>query len=247
VEGPLQRTRTPLLLGHRGARPLSHFRLGAAKPKVPPENTFASFEYALASGCDGFEFDVRATRDGKLAICHNAWVRGYKVGASSFESLCSRCQTIFPCLQDVLRDFGNRAYLDIEVKVSGCETEVVEAIRENRPISAYMVSSFLPQLLRHIHHLDRSVPLGYVCNRAANLPIWRELPIQVFLPHHLLITRDLVERVHERGIQVYAWTVNRDQELRQFAEWGVDGLISDDPKLLHRVFRERASIAARTD
>jgi len=197
VQGGLQSARTrPLLLGHRGARSLTHFRLRAAKPNVPPENTLASFEYALASGCDGFEFDVRATRDGKLAICHNAWVRGHKVDASSFESLCSRCRTTLPCLQDVLRGFGNRAYLDIEVKASGCETNVVEAIRQHRPISRYMVSSFLPQVLRQVHHLDHSVPLGYVCNRAVNLPIWRDLPIKVFLPHHLLITKDLVDRVH---------------------------------------------------
>ena len=37
----------PLLLGHRGA--------GAHK--VIPENTPASFDQALADGCDGFEFD----------------------------------------------------------------------------------------------------------------------------------------------------------------------------------------------
>ncbi len=34
----------PLLLGHRGAR----------SEKSPPENTFAAFDFALASGCDGF-------------------------------------------------------------------------------------------------------------------------------------------------------------------------------------------------
>jgi len=236
----------PLLLGHRGARPLSRFRLATAKENIPPENTHACFEYALANGCDGFEFDVRATRDGRLVICHNAWVRGYKVSASSFETVCARCRMILPRLEDVLSVFGNRAYLDIEVKVPGCEPRIVEAIRKHRPSSGFMVSSFLPQVLRHAHHLDRSVPLGYVCNRASNIAAWRALPIQVFLPHHKLITRDLVEHVHERGIQIYTWTVNREAELRQFAEWGVDGLISDDPKLLHRVFRRPAPMVSKS-
>ena len=48
----------PLLLGHRGAR------VG----KSIPENTLASFDLALASGCDGFEFDVRLTADGQAVV-----------------------------------------------------------------------------------------------------------------------------------------------------------------------------------
>ena len=44
----------PLLLGHRGAR----------SEKSIPENTLASFDLR-SPGCDGFEFDVRLTAEGK--------------------------------------------------------------------------------------------------------------------------------------------------------------------------------------
>lgn len=46
----------PLIIGHRGAA------------AVAPENTFASFNRALADGADGIEFDVRLTSDG-IPIC----------------------------------------------------------------------------------------------------------------------------------------------------------------------------------
>src|ERR1039458_2799906 len=59
----------PLLLGHRGARAL----------KSIPENTLASFDQALADGCDGFEFDVRLTEDEEAVVCHDAKVSGYDV------------------------------------------------------------------------------------------------------------------------------------------------------------------------
>lgn len=227
----------PLLLGHRGARAVSRFQRQIAKGKLPPENTHACFEYALAGGCDGFEFDVRVTRDGKLVICHNAWLRGYKVSASMFDTLCSRCGYDLACLEDVLSEFGDRAYLDIEVKVPGCENDIVELLRQYRPAS-YLVSSFLPAVLRRVRHLDRSVPLGYVCNRGSSVATWRELPIQVLLPHSKLVTRELIAHAHKRKVLVYTWTVNSEGELRQFADWGVDGLISDDPKLLRSVFIE---------
>jgi len=57
----------PLLLGHRGAR----------AEKSIPENTLASFDCALAQGCDGFEFDVRLSADGQPVICHDTRVHGF--------------------------------------------------------------------------------------------------------------------------------------------------------------------------
>lgn len=226
----------PLLLGHRGARPVSRFRLSAVAASVPAENSLDCFEYALASGCDGFEFDVRVTRDERLVICHNAWVGGYKVSASAFESLCARNGAQLACLEDVLQAFRDRAYLDIEVKAPGGEELIVKAIRHRRPRCGYLLSSFLPKVLRRLHELDPALPLGYLCDRSYSTSLWRKLPIEAFLPHHKLITQALVEQVHARGRQIFTWTVNSEKELRQLAEWGVDGLISDDPKLLSSAF-----------
>lgn len=47
------------IIGHRGAAGLA------------PENTIPSIEAAAAAGVDMIEFDVRATRDGKLVIFHD--------------------------------------------------------------------------------------------------------------------------------------------------------------------------------
>ena len=235
----------PLLLGHRGARPVPRLSVGAGRRTIPPENSLDCFEYALANGCDGFEFDVRITRDRRLVICHNAWVGGYKVSASAFESLCARNGTRLACLEDVLRAFGDRAYLDIEVKVPGGEELIVKAVRHCRPRCGYLLSSFLPEVLRRLHEIDSALPLGYLCDRSRNISLWRRLPIEVFLPHHRLITQTLVDEVQERGRQIFTWTVNSESELHELGEWGVDGLISDDPKLLSDAFPMSSGKAQR--
>jgi len=33
-------------------------------------------------------------------------------------------------------------------------------------------------------------------------------------------------------VGVMTWTVNRETDMLRLASWGIDGLISDDPKLL---------------
>ena len=35
------------------------------------ENTIDAFNYAVCSGCDGFEFDVRFTSDRHSVLCHD--------------------------------------------------------------------------------------------------------------------------------------------------------------------------------
>src|SRR5271167_3343491 len=98
-----------LLLGHRGAR---------ASREIP-ENTLASFELCLQHRCDGFEFDVRLSADGQAVICHDATVGGISIAKTAAKNLP------LPTLEEVLRTFAYRAFLDIELKVAGLEKAVL--------------------------------------------------------------------------------------------------------------------------
>ena len=100
----------------------------------------------------------------------------------------------------------------------------------------FIVSSFFPDVLSRMRALDGAVPLGFICDRDEAMAIWRELPIQVFLPCHDMVTKLLVDEVHRRGRAIMTWTVNSDQQMLQLAEWGIDGLISDVPELLYQTF-----------
>lgn len=221
----------PWLLGHRGVR----FRgLQRFLSTAPTENSLAAFERALSSGCDGFEFDVRHTRDGRHVLWHNPKLNGRVIAAADFADLAAGHGNHLACLEEALEQFGPRAYLDIEMKVAGHEESVVAALKQHPPQRAYIVSSFLPQVLLRLRDIDDQVPLGYICEHAALMDRWRELPIKVFLPRHDLVSPELIEEVHQHGNQIMTWTVNSRRRLQELANWGVDGLISDEPQLLFR-------------
>ena len=221
----------PLLLGHRGLRLRGLRRLTST---APTENSLAAFECALSQGCDGFEFDVRHTRDGHIVLWHDPEFNGRDIAATDSRELVAHDGIHLACLEEVLQQFGHRAYLDIEMKVAGGEERVVAALKRNPPQRACIVSSFLPPVLLRLHEIDVKVTLGYICEHAAMMDRWRELPIGVFLLRHDLVSPQLIDEVHGRGKQVMTWTVNSESQMRRLAEWGVDGLISDDPRLLFR-------------
>lgn len=206
----------PLLLGHRGAR----------AEKAIPENTMASFDRALAEGCDGFEFDVRLTADAQAVICHDAAAHGLEIAGSSAKELG------LPLLHEVLTRYQSTAFLDIELKVAGLETVTADLLRKFAPIRGVVVSSFLPEVLQTIHALDPTIPLGLICETRAQLKLWVQLPVEYVIPHYELARQDLIPEIKTAGKKILVWTVNFPGDMKRFSDWGVDGIVSDNPKRL---------------
>lgn len=208
-----------LLLGHRGSR-----------TRGCRENTIAAFETALRHGCDGFEFDVRLTRDERAVVCHDARSRGRPLTRTDAARLAH-----LPLLENVLAHFGNRSFLDIELKVGGLEDIVLSLLKKSPPQRGYAVSSFLPDVLIAFRERSATIPLGFILDKKTTH--WDYLPINYVISRKSLVTPKLIDTVHDEGKRLITWTVNDRRSMRRFAEWGVDGIISDKTDLLVRTLR----------
>jgi len=213
----------PLLLGHRGAR---------ASASVQ-ENTLACFDLAIEQGCDGFEFDVRLTGCGRSVVCHDPKVNGIAVAQATATQLLH-----LPLLEDVLQRYGQKAFLDVELKVPGLESKVLNSLREYRLEADYVVSSFLPEVVMELKTRSANVQAGLICDKPKQLAGWRKLNVDYVIPHYSLVTRKLVQEVHGAGKKLLTWTVNDPTAMLRIANWGVDGIISDETGLLVQTFRE---------
>jgi len=207
----------PLLLGHRGARAV----------RSVPENTVTSFDLAMEHGCDGVEFDLRLTACGRALVCHDP-----KVGKVTVARATCRQLTHLPCLEDVLRHYSYRAFLDIELKVPGLESRVLTALRDSNLRDTVVVSSFLPEVTTELKARSAVVNVGIICERPSQLVRWPKLPVDHVIVHHSLLTKRLVQRIHSAGRKIFAWTVNDANSMLRLAAWGVDGIISDETQLL---------------
>jgi glycerophosphoryl diester phosphodiesterase len=239
-----------LLLGHRGARVHS-----------VPENSLAAFHLALNAGCDGFEFDLRRTKDGEAVVCHDSKLHGLSVARRPYEALVkarlrkvssgkpgsialtsAQRAVLLARLQDVLAHYADRAFLNLELKVPDLEKNVIALLQSHPPRRGYVVSSFHPQILKALHRRARDLSLGLICDSKRQLAHWPELPVLFVIPHHKLLTQKLIQELHAAGKQVFTWTVNSERVMHRAAELGVDGVLSDDPILLARTLgRNRIS------
>jgi glycerophosphoryl diester phosphodiesterase len=225
-----------LRIAHRGAAALAD------------ENSLAAIEAGLAADVDLVEFDVLEV-GGRLVVAHAP------------ELAVSDAPALDDALE-LARAARPEVGLDVDLKWHGFEARVVETIRRHGLVERTLVSSCFAPSLREVRKLEprlatafaypfdryraserRVVPEALV--RASLAGMKRALPARiqrmllraeadVATLHWLVISPRLVERCHAAGAAVWAWTVNDADAIESVAAAGVDGIISDDPRLFAR-------------
>jgi glycerophosphoryl diester phosphodiesterase len=209
-----------LRIGHRGAAALA------------PENTIASVRAALAAGVDGIEFDVCPG----LIVAHDRGRPG-------------------PALADFLGDLREPAPAGtefiVDLKDAGYEHDVLAACRQAGVAERCIFSTTAFAALANLNDVARTS--ATISAGRAWLPVGRRTPA-VAMYHrsgardatvrHDAITPELVEAVHERDGRVYAWTVNSLPGIERMRSLGVDGVITDDPRLFYGTPADAGSASA---
>ncbi len=217
----------PLLLGHRGAS------------KYAPENTMAAFDLALAHGCDGFEFDVRFTRDARAVVCHDPQFQNMDIASSEYAHFRASRGLELACADDVIRKYAGCAYLDIELKVEGEIGPILAALADAPRPDSFVISSFRPEVLQAAYARVQGLPLALICETRQQLSRWETLPLSAVAVQYRLAPESLIDELQTAEKKVFVWTVNSERDIRRLAELGVDGLISDDTQLLARVLHQQ--------
>jgi glycerophosphoryl diester phosphodiesterase len=199
-------------IGHRGAR-------GHA-----PDNTAASFEKAVALGCDEVETDVWALDDGVFVIAHDR--PSSREGSLSLDAVLDLCQ--------------GRMGVNVELKCDGCEAAarrtgaLVAARIASRGDPSVYVSSFWWSALEGARDAAPDVRRAYIYasapSRVSLLADARALRLWALHPNRAYVTAELVRAAHDASLALQPWTVNDPDEIARFAAWGVDGIMSDYPE-----------------
>ena len=222
-------------VGHKGA------------DHVSPGNTLASFQAALEHGVDMIEFDVLRLRDGRLVLAHD-----YEDGERP-DAL-----TLDEGLDHFAGEAYADVELNVDLKLPGYERDVVDGLSANGLSERALISTHYLESLDLIGRLDSRQRRGLSVPRLTSDPTkspWkrpvalavavvarRVVPIraarmiragrfEALMAHWRLVSPQLVHAVHGAGGQLYVWTVDDARQIEQFSALGVDGVISNDPRL----------------
>jgi glycerophosphoryl diester phosphodiesterase len=196
---------TPLVIAHRGAS------------WDEPENTLTAFRKAIELGADFVEFDVHATRDGRLVVVHDR----------------PRPTRAYPTLEEVLELTAGRIGVMLELKRPYLyrRHDVVPRTLDLVDDDAVIIS-FEPGALRAVRRLRpgqrtiQRVGFGVSIRRAAGA--WA-----VGFANERVTPR-AVARARSAGLATTVYTVNEPARMLELAALGVTGIFTDRPDLARR-------------
>ncbi|PLT24137.1 glycerophosphodiester phosphodiesterase family protein [Pseudoalteromonas sp. MelDa3] len=208
-----------------------------------PENTESAILEALKVGVDGIEVDIQSSLDDYMVI-HDSWLDRTTSGkgrvsnftAHELSKLDAGNGEKIPTLQQLFDWNNNKSLLNIELKhtfeLERFVAQLERNIEANKISKAnILVSSFdhhqlqwlkskLPWL--KIGALTSSIPINYA-KFASDLNAYSVHADKTF------INKAFADDAKKRGLKIYAYTVDREQDIALMIEYGIDGIFTNYP------------------
>jgi glycerophosphoryl diester phosphodiesterase len=208
-----------------GARPLRLAHRGDWRGAL--ENTLPALLAALeVRGCDGVEFDVRASSDGVPVLQHDetlARVHGRPERPRDLTAAELR-ESGVAVLGDVLAALPATAFLDVEVKDDPGPSfaDVVEA-RRGHELRNAVVSSFVPAVLVSVRQQRPGWPLwlNAMDLEPSTIALALELGCSGISVEWRGVGESALRRAQAAGLDVAAWTIRRRPTFERLARLGV--------------------------
>ena len=229
----------PLVCAHRGDN------------ENAPENTMPAFELAVSENLKWIELDVHQTSDGVIICNHDSTLKrvaGYNLAIHdlSYSDLSAielgswlpgdYEHVKLPKLEDVLK-LAKENDMNVQVELKGhpsdvgFEENVLKIINDTGMHDNVMIICQNAARLQRVMELDPTITKGYCMVIALgdlnDIPYTDNITIE-----ETYVTPELVRKMHEKGIKVFCWTVDRDDTVQYLVSCGVDVIGTDNPMLI---------------
>lgn len=222
-----------------------------------PENTMAAFQKAIDDMADYIELDVQLTSDGEVIVMHDSnayrttgvdenivnmtYKEVRRLDAGSWYSDEYKGEKV-PGLREVLELAQGKIKLNIELKPADNGEELarktVALIEKYNMENDCVITSFSSLALSAAKSCDENIRVGYILS-AAYGDYYDMKNIDFFSVNAAFLSKRTIDAIHNSGKQVYAWTVNNKDSIKNLTNKGVDGVITDNPVLARETIYSR--------
>lgn len=196
------------------------------------------------------ECDIRLSKDGVLTLAHDEYVTDIfgtrfllsEHTAEELGELDLGAGEGAPTLTQLVEDAHNVGFgimADMKTEGNGVEAMVCDALAA-LPVEKKVVPGALAQSRTRFRAYNSNLPLSLTLSAEQESLLGGEvfeklvdsLDTEAVTWEYPLLTLDRIQTLQERGIQVYAWTVDSPPEMERLIAAGVDGIISNRCDLL---------------
>jgi glycerophosphoryl diester phosphodiesterase len=228
--------RTPLVIAHRG------------NSFITLENSLAAIRSALSLHVNMIEIDIRMSRDNGLYVMHDKTTgRTAEENIDIEQSTSEKINAILlkngepiPSLADMLALIDGSCGLNLEIKSTGAGALTAQHLLASEYRGHVLVSSFKEDEVLAAHGVLPGLPISLIFDTFAAREVtkYKARGYTAISLSKKTVSKKLVDACHDQRIPVYVWTVDDEEEMKIYIEWGVDGIFSNKPGVLKEVINK---------
>ena len=224
-----------------------------------PENTIAAIRQAINDKADWVEIDVQETKDGEVVVIHDSdFMKISGVQTKVWDGTLEELRQIdigswfdpkfsaerIPTLEEVLLEAKGKAKVLIELKYYGhdeqLEQRVIDVVEKVGMSKSVALMSLKPEGVKKARALRPDWETGLLLSKA--IGDISKMDVDFLAINMGMMKPNFVRRAHKVGKKVYIWTANDPVSMTSMISLGVDGVITDEPKMGQNVLAQRSEL-----
>ena len=219
------------------------------------ENTIEAFQSAVSLGYLYLETDLRETSDGKIITFHDPNLKritgaNITISETKFSDIRMRrlpSREIIPTIDELLEEFPD-SFFNMDLKVNQIEEKVLKKINSHNALERVCLGSFNSKTIKKINSLEPKILTSMGISQVIMYKFFQKKNLSklIQIPTHWkgikVITKKFIDRLHNDGLKVHVWTINKEKEMQSLIDLGVDGIMTDNASGLIKVMKQNKFI-----
>lgn len=214
------------------------------------ENSLPAFVAAANRSYYGIETDIHTTSDGRFVILHDAKTTRVSdvevdVEQQPFDEMkdlllrdprkhdgeVARRDLVIPTLEEYLcicNKYDKIAVIEIKCDMTRCVEKLLETVKKHHSLEKSVFISFGWDNVVAVKKARPEQKVQFLCCE------WKEEYLERLIEHKIdldisqsAVTKELIDLLHQNGIEINSWTVDSPETAKRFADWGIDYVTSN--------------------
>lgn len=198
--------------------------------------------------------DLRLTNDGEVVVFHDrnlARLTGNRARVSQLSLTQIRQYYLqndpsvrIPTFQEALELIRDKLYIILDVKKesfrsTGLEERICKILNDFGLRDNIIVSSFNPLVLKKFAVLAPQFHLGFIFRSRSHIFMSNGTPLKSLHARYRILSQKYVAALQEKGYRIYAWTVDKADQMLKVIKEGADGIITNKPEIYYSLLSDK--------
>jgi glycerophosphoryl diester phosphodiesterase len=221
------------------------------------ENSFEAFNSVVQMGFKYIETDLRMTLDKEVITFHDVDLKrlfgiDVQVNDLTFNEIAKlfkekNCTLL--TLEDALKSFPSINF-NIDLKDNKVTKDSINIVSNLNAFHRVCFASFDSNRTKEVLNFNKNAFVSMGLKDVAKFKFFKIhnknikfMQIPLVWNGINVLTKKLIRKAHEKGLLVHVWTINDKKTMNDLINIGVNGIVTDEPKLLIEVMKNKNLIS----